>query len=82
MITYTHKHLLVIENPQGVRRDVEIFVLPPAPTIQQAQALRVIAERGCNNWLYEFAARTFDLLDMPSAAVAMRRRADHYKRIP
>ena len=56
------------------------IILPNSPTLDQAYALRVIAERGCDPALYEFAARTFDLFDMPAASMAMRRRAEHYAR--
>jgi hypothetical protein len=52
--------------------------IPNKPTIKQAQALRTIAERGCDPSLYKMAAQTFRALNMPTAAAAMQRRADHY----
>jgi hypothetical protein len=55
------------------------ITIPNTPTIEQAQSLRTIAERGSDPALYRMAAVAFRLLDMPSAAEAMQRRADHYE---
>jgi hypothetical protein len=80
LMNYIAKYLLIVENQAGVQRDVPIFILPPAPTLPQVQALRVIVERGADPKMYELCAKSFDLLDMPNAAQAMRRRATHYAR--
>lgn len=58
-----------------------MITIPNTPTLQQAQALRTIAERGADPALYHMAAKAFEYLDMPSAAAAMQRRADHYAEV-
>jgi len=55
------------------------ITIPNTPTIEQAQSLRAIAERGSDPALYRMAAVAFRLLDMPAASEAMQRRAEHYE---
>jgi hypothetical protein len=43
-----------------------------------AMTLRAIAERSCDPEAYERAAEAFTELDMPAAAEACERRAEHY----
>lgn len=52
--------------------------LPKEPTVEQVQALRVAVERTADPYLYWFCANAFMIVDMPSAAGAMIRKADHY----
>ena len=58
---------------------MDLQIIPTLVMYDDVARLRITTEQGSDPVLYEIVARGFDALDMPAAAEAMQRKADHYR---